>query len=486
MGIARIFKKLSSIFLVMMTLFMLGPAFVIDAEAASIVVPVRYEQGRYTVANGGAVASTINIRSTDFLELRGAIQLSIPSSYSVTVHQYRGNNVRTYIDCMTGLSGMTSVDLNKETNYIRLSVKKRNNSVIQPYEGENIKLYRYVADSEPDPTDNGEWESGRYAVGTGKPIASDVNIRSRSFIAATNNTVSLQIPSGFTVSVHEYSSASDSSFVKSKSGLKGNTSVALSNTTQYVKFSFKRTNNSVISPADGDKLVYKFVNDQDTDINRALLTIIDDDGDIKYYTDIYPLAKAKNISISTAVPASFIGKSNYLTWKMISEIRGSGIEVLCHTYGHPLSTKIDSMTENDFRADFTMAKEIFNAHGISADLLVFSGSTGLYSKAQIPAQEIFKGAFLAGDNKTNQVGTNPYNIKRYRIGSNYAWNVQTLEGLIDSLKETGGWMVWMMHTSDKTNYTSNVPSVLGEVIDYCKDQGVSIVTAEYGFSQYCN
>lgn len=484
MEIARIMKRLSVIIFV--AIFMLGSTFVIDAETASIVVPVRYEQGRYTVANGGAVASTINIRSTDFLQLRGSIQLSIPSQYSVTVHQYRGNNVRTYIDCLAGLSGMTSVDLNQETNYIRLSIKKRNNSVIQPYEGDSIKLYRYVADSDPDPIDSGGWEQGRYAVGTGKPIASDVNIRSRDYITATNNTLSLQIPSGYTVSVHEYSSHADSSFIKSRSGLRGNISVALSNTTQYVKFSFKRTNNSVISPADGDKLQYTFVNTPDSGTNKAMLTIIDDDGDIKYYTDIYPLAKAKNVSISTAVPASFIGKTNYLTWEMISEIRGSGIEVLCHTYGHPLSTKIDGMTENDFRSDYSRAKEIFNAHGINADLLVFSGSTGLYSKAQIPAQELFKGAFLAGDNKTNQVGTNPYNIKRYRIGSNYAWNVQALEGLIDSLKETGGWMVWMMHTSDKANYTSNVPSVLGEVIDYCKEQGISIVTAEYGFSQYCN
>jgi len=107
--------------------------------------------------------------------------------------------------------------------------------------------------------DNGEWEQGRYAVGTGKPIASDVNIRSRDYITATNNTLSLQIPSGFTVSVHEYSSRSDSGFVKSKSGLRGNTSVALSNTTQYVKFSFKRTNNAVIAPEDGDKLQYTFL-----------------------------------------------------------------------------------------------------------------------------------------------------------------------------------------------------------------------------------
>lgn len=375
--------------------------------------------------------------------------------------------------------------MNQETNFIRLSIKKRNNSYISPDEGQNIKIYRITSEIVTDPTHDEEWEYGRYAVGTGKLISSDVNIRSKQYIAATNNTIKLQIPSGYTVSVHEYSGCNNSSFIKSESGLKGDASVVLSPLTQFVKFSFKKTNNSTITLIDGDKLSYLFVDGQVTEAHKAMLTIIDDDGNIKYYTDIYPLAKEKNISIATAVPASYVGKSNHLTWDMIGEIQNSGIEVLCHTYGHPLSTKIDSMTEDDFRTDYSKAKEIFNAHGIDADLLVFSGSTGLHNKAQIPAQETFKGAFLAGDNNTNYSGTNPYKIKRYRIGSNYAWDVQTLEKLIDSLKETGGWMVWMMHTSDKSNYTSNVPVVLGEVIDYCKDQGIPIVTAEYGFNQWC-
>lgn len=467
--------------------FSIGSMLSVDAAASTILVSAKYEQGRYTVANGGAVSSNINIRTSDFIEAKGGgISLDIPSQYSVTIHQYRSRNVKAFIESKTGLSGMVSEELNQETNFIKLSIKKRNNSYISPDEGQNIKIYTITSDIATDPTHDAEWEYGRYAVGTGKPISSDVNIRSKEYIAVANNTIKIQVPSGYTVSVHEYSGCNNNSFIKSKSGLKGDASVALSPLTQFVKFSFKKTNNSAITLKDGDKLSYVFVDGQDTETHKAMLTIIDDDGNIKYYTDIYPLAKQKNISIATAVPASYVGKSNHLTWDMIGEIQNNGIEVLCHTYGHPLSTKIDSMTEDDFRTDYSKAKEIFNAYGIKADLLVFSGSTGLYNKAQIPAQEIFKGAFLAGDNKTNQVGTNPYNIKRYRIGSNYAWNVQVLEGLIDSLKETGGWMVWMMHTSDKANYTSNVPSVLGEVIDYCKEQGISIVTAEYGFSQYCN
>ena len=81
-------------------------------------------------------------------------------------------------------------------------------------------------------------------------------------------------------------------------------------------------------------------------------------------------------------------------------------------------------------------------------------------------------------------GGDKYLIKRYRIGSNYAYNTETLESLVDSLVESGGWMVWMMHTSDDSKYSSEAVDVLSEVIDYCKEQGIEIVTADQGFSLF--
>lgn len=261
------------------------------------------------------------------------------------------------------------------------------------------------------------------------------------------------------------------------------TSVQLDAEATYFTLSIKKTNSSSIDAEEGKNIQLKW---DESPSKKAMLTIIDDDGNLKYYTDIYPMALQKNVSISTAVPASFPGKKNYLTWDMIEECKSNGMEILCHTNSHPLSTKISEMTQEDFYADYVTAKEVFAAHGLNSDLLVFSGSTGLYQKAQLPAQQLFKGAFLAGDNYTNQVGVDKHRIKRYRIGSDYPYDPEVLKDLLNSLNETGGWMVWMMHTSNRVTYTSQVPEVLGEAIDYCKELNIPIVTAEYGFSQFCS
>ena len=49
----------------------IGSVLSVDAYASTILVSLNYEQGRYTVANGGAVSSNINIRTSDFIETRG-------------------------------------------------------------------------------------------------------------------------------------------------------------------------------------------------------------------------------------------------------------------------------------------------------------------------------------------------------------------------------------------------------------------------------
>lgn len=460
------------------------------AESVFQPVLLTLEQGRYAVYNGCPISSPINIRTIDFISASGDIKLEIPSNYSVTVHQYKIKSDSGFITSKTGISGNTFVSLEEQTQFIKLSIKRTDNATITTSEGELIRLLVYsglwITPVEQKSL-NTQYESGRYAVGTGKPIDSSTSIRSKNFIPVEENGISLGIPSGYTVAVHEYSTNTFDGFLRSNTNLRGNEVIELTDSTRFVMFSYKKINNSVIMVSDGLLLCYEFTNINNTlSKASAMLTIIDDDGNIKYYTDIYPLALQKQVPISAAIIASYAGKPNYMTWDMIEDCQRNGIEILCHTYSHPLSTKIDEITENDFYVDYSRAIEVLQSHGINTDLLVFSGSTGLYSKAQIPAQQLFKGAFLAGDNQTNKTEINSHKIKRYRIGSDYKWNVQTLESLVDSLKESGGWMVWMMHTSDKTNYSSNVPVVLGEVIDYCKAQDIPIVTAEEGFSQFCN
>ena len=227
-------------------------------------------------------------------------------------------------------------------------------------------------------------------------------------------------------------------------------------------------------------------------LEEKLLTIIDDDGSIRYYTDVYPVARAKKASISSAVIAQVIDHKYYMSWDNISDAYCHGMEILCHTYSHPLTT--DEEWPYDlafFEEDYRRAKNILKAHGITPDLLVFSGSSGLYARCQEACKRTsFEGAFLAGDNNITFGDTDRYKIPRFRIGNdtNYHWEMPLLKGMINKLASSGGWMVWMVHSSSTKGWVGGTEEgssayMLGEIIDYARANGIKIVTAEYGFKK---
>ena len=182
-----------------------------------------------------------------------------------------------------------------------------------------------------------------------------------------------------------------------------------------------------------------------------------------------------------------------MSWDNIYDAHSNGMEILCHTYSHPLTTD-EEWSDYDlafFEEDYRKARNIFSAHGLNSDLLVFSGSSGRYARCQEACKRAsFEGAFLAGDNNITFGDTDRYKIPRFRIGndSNYHWELPLLKGMINKLASSGGWMVWMMHTSSSKGWVGGSGKgssayMLGEIIDYARANGIKIVTAEYGFKK---
>jgi len=256
--------------------------------------------------------------------------------------------------------------------------------------------------------------------------------------------------------------------------------------------SYRSSKNIDVSYAETFNLYLIMENGIQHPLEEKLLTIIDDDGRMGYYTDIYPVAKAKKVSIASAVIAGRVGNKNYMTWDNINEAHCNGMEILCHTYSHPLTTDEGwPYNVSFFEEDYRKAKNIFYAHGLTPDLLVFSGSSGLYARCQEACKRAsFEGALLAGDNNITFGDTDRYKIPRFKIGndSSYHWDLPLLKGMINKLASSGGWMVWMMHTSSSKGWVGGSGKgssayMLGEIIDYARANGIKIVTAEYGFEK---
>ena len=310
--------------------------------------------------------------------------------------------------------------------------------------------------------------------------------------AGSSKSVYLNADPSFLVAAFFYDDAL--SYLGYRSNLRGGAVIDLSavGNVSYVRFTAHKAGFTALTPAEAVSVapVFDGLPDGNADGGNktglpAMLTIIDDDGNAKFYTEVYPIVRELNVPIATAVIASKpdTGK-HYMTWDQISEMHRNGVEVLNHTYSHYLSSDpaFSEAKEADLAAAYSKARDILKEKGIENDLIVFSGSTGRYSKSRRAARRAgFLGGFLAGDNEANTPGADRYQIQRYRIGSDYPWNVDTLKGLVDLAVQKGGWSVWMFHTSDGARWTDFSKDVLRQVCAYAKDAGLPIVTAKAGF-----
>jgi len=230
--------------------------------------------------------------------------------------------------------------------------------------------------------------------------------------------------------------------------------------------------------------------DDSIEYKRPLLTIIDDDGNLGFYTDLLPLIESKNISISMAVVGYRIAEAEagtrptYMTWDKIIDAYNRGAEVLSHSYSHWGEDAVDSRTVGEVAKDYTMMRHLLSSHGIdTGDILVYPGASGSSAIARAASERASICAIRSSGNVTNFYGATPrYDIKRYRLEAEYSYDLTQIKQLLDELAKTGGWMIWMIHTSQ--NWNADSLATITSAIEYALAKNIPIVSAHYGAKKY--
>ncbi|MDE6764277.1 MAG: polysaccharide deacetylase family protein [Oscillospiraceae bacterium] len=287
-----------------------------------------------------------------------------------------------------------------------------------------------------------------------------------------------------------------------------------------------------------DTVVHPIISDEPIYYGTPMLTIIDDDGDIHYLKDILPLCQEMNVNIASAVTTTRVGSSDrWMSWEDIKNCYNQGMEILCHTYSHPTPSELDDMSDEEIIERLNTAfTTLMEKNGIkTGDIIVYSSSTGYTERMRKAAEQIFKAGIVIGGNTVNTADSNPYNLKRYRIDfatgdgdqSKEDYCLEDMKAYIDTVSDSGGWEIWMFHTSntkwrqlvevnadgsiaydsegnviplcddngepvldeDGSQYELTVGHIvyvpmLKTAINYAQEKGVKIVTAEEGFSAY--
>ena len=254
-----------------------------------------------------------------------------------------------------------------------------------------------------------------------------------------------------------------------------------------------RTVNGSVRPqllnAMSNEEITKYINQPDTFSNPPMLTIIDDDGNVGFYTDLLPLVESRGVSISSAVISDRANGNaeTHMTWAQIEDASKRGAEIVNHTFDHLTGDRVENMTEQEVWLNYQRARNTIASHGITgAGYLVYAGASGSYAKAQSAAKHSNQCAFRAGGNTINYRGSfDPYYINRYRVQTDgYDYDPDQLKALIDKCLAEGGWMVWMIHTSETVWTTLNGLAGITAAIDYAIEQGLPVVSVDTGYRTY--
>ena len=196
-------------------------------------------------------------------------------------------------------------------------------------------------------------------------------------------------------------------------------------------------------------------NDANVEKQKSYLTIIDDDGDYHFMTDIVPLMEELGVSISTAVTTKRIGSAKrWMSWDDIEYLNKSGYEVLNHTYNHYTGTEIKSVDDATIYSNYQMARDELLSRGITGgNYIVYSSNTGNYERVQNIASQLFTCGIKIGGSTINNINTNKFALSRYRIDfasteGREDWNLTDMKSYVDEVANNGGWQIWMFHTSN--------------------------------------
>lgn len=219
---------------------------------------------------------------------------------------------------------------------------------------------------------------------------------------------------------------------------------------------------------------------------KGIITIIDDDGRREFMTKLLPIVKDKNVPIATAVVPKWVGsKERFMTWDDIAECERNGAEVLCHTLKHRDVEPTEKMKQKEIKKEYAKAKKILAEHGYEGDVLVYSHATGEVKKAQKAASKVYGCGLVHDRPGINTADSDLYCLNRYLIEGPIAERPWETREFVDKVKKEGGWMVWELHCGID-RITDEAVNNLRKAVDYAKEQGVEIVTAQEGYERLTN
>ena len=212
---------------------------------------------------------------------------------------------------------------------------------------------------------------------------------------------------------------------------------------------------------------------------RPMVTFVDDDANPTFYSKILPLVNTYDIPFTSAVITSRVGTdSRSMTESQLQEISNAGVELICHTHTHP---QFNDLTDSQIVNECKLSKKWLNDRGYEGDILAYAfGSPNANTRKVV--RRYFDCALDVAKGTTTGLlkpPLNTFNLQRTRFNeAGVDQDLNVLKGHVDNAISNNCWIVFIIHS----HYSNFSVSVLEELIKYCKNSNVDIVTMREGLN----
>jgi peptidoglycan/xylan/chitin deacetylase (PgdA/CDA1 family) len=212
---------------------------------------------------------------------------------------------------------------------------------------------------------------------------------------------------------------------------------------------------------------------------RAMFTIIDDDGHIATLNRLKPLLDSKGIVACAAIVVDYMNNQpDYMKSAEVMQLKNAGWEIMSHSYNH---IHLADQTESAIDFNLQNSYDTLNQLGFEVDGMVYPfGSTNPYILEK--TKQIYKYAF-GGLYDTNRGYLHTSKIYRVVIGDVDTRTLDYFKEFIDRAVKEKSWLV--LNTHANTISDTQWQNLIG-MIDYALTQPIEIVTASEAFEVFEN
>ena len=218
-----------------------------------------------------------------------------------------------------------------------------------------------------------------------------------------------------------------------------------------------------------DSCVLYFEKTEAIQKRRPIVSFVDDDARKAQLEWLEPIVKETSVPITIALITTAVGETNYCTWDELRRFRNIGFRFVAHG-----ATNITTMDVDEIEASFISTQSAMESHAmLDSDMFVLPNG-GIDSTTRPVVEDYFKCAYSTSQRVNVVPLADKYTIRRISIDSGAA-SLPYWKEWVDYAINTRGWVIFYGH-SDGANYDEAMRTAYIELIDYCKSNGVTILS----------